>query len=585
MAGLTTAQVAGAELAQATMQRRGQLDYVYFVREILGLDCKYSRDPGTEKVLHEVGVEIQEWLENRHAQEVPRKMLITVPRKTFKTSGISEVVPAYVSTFDPNISCGIMSWSYEKLALPIAEQIRNNFAAQTENNKLAAIYGDFHAQGSKNRWSGSHFNIDQRTIDKRDPTVSVYGVRQGAVGHHFDVFILDDPVSNEAMMNDAEWLSRVWKCWIDLMATLNPNSLVIIVNTRYSDADLSGQVLTKEIEPALKRLLGSLPDDWSLENFESIEKHAPKAGWKVIMREAVTNYGTKDAVYNFPTIWSPARVEDVIKGKVDEFDEDSDEYSELFFQYQLQNKPHMRKDNPIQPFHISMALGEPKKYSRDDAPRIGFMDFYCDLAFKSGENYRLQRGDYTVLHAAVPSDGLVWRVNGYRGKPTMDEFGDELIRMAMWAKNEFNARIRYMTIDQIPGQGDGDLSLEIWVDNLFRRYSKLRAPSVRRIKRGNKRKEDIILSTAWAWQEGWVRLCKEAPGNDQLCYQMQRIGQCKPDDDMDAFAAAFLPQFYKSQERVIDPGVNDFKWTPALIDGPEPDDFDEPWLREGWEAF
>ncbi len=37
------------------------------------------------------------------------------------------------------------------------------------------------------------------------------------VGHHFDLFGIDDPVTNEAMANNSDWLDRTWRSWVDLL--------------------------------------------------------------------------------------------------------------------------------------------------------------------------------------------------------------------------------------------------------------------------------------------------------------------------------------------------------------------------------
>ena len=70
------------------------------------------------------------------------------------------------------------------------------------------------------------------------------------------------------------------------------------------------------------------------------------------------------------------------------------------------------------------------------------------------------------------------------------------------------------------------------------------------------------MDTAWAWQEGWVRLCAEAPDNDELVYQISNIGYTKHDDSADAFAAAFDDKMYKVAVRLEDP--DEWSWEPAV---------------------
>jgi hypothetical protein len=174
----------------------------------------------------------------------------------------------------------------------------------------------------------------------------------------------------------------------------------------------------------------------------------------------------------------------------------------------------------------------------------------------------------------------VWRLNGYRGKPTQDIFADELVKLALWARNEFQARIRYVTYDKLTGQGSGDRSTEMWLQNTFRRYPSLNTPIIKPLPRAGTKKEAKVLGTAWAWQEGWVRLCGEAPFEDPLIYQMQRIGYTRPDDDADAFADAFHPDIYQVAPNEIDDEQDQWDWKPALAVETDPwDDTEETELH------
>ena len=564
---------------------RNRHDYVSFMEYVLGIDCLYTREPEVRSYLTEVGSEIVYWLQTRWdtvkvngedqlRQKSPRKLLVVVPRKTFKTSGVSQVAPVFAAINDPNIVCGIMSSSYEKLAVPIADAIRAHFSGKSAGSRIRELYGSF--EGPK--WSGTSFTISQRTAALRDHTVSAYGVRQGAVGHHFDLFILDDPVTNEAMMNDSDWLNRSWKSWIDLQATLNPNSLVIVVMTRYHDDDLVGRIARGEIRrAAMKSNKGREPEDWDPDNPACLMKYGPLAGWKVIYKQAIENLDEDGERYLFPNIWPPERIETVRRGRVEgqyAEDEDADEYSELFFWCQRMNQPFKRKDNPIKEVHIEAALGTPERWSIAQAPRTGWVDIHCDFAFKNAEAYMKQSGDFTVAHVVSKLDGYVWRINGYRGKPTQDQFADELLKLAYWARNEWNARVRFLSYDRLTGQGSGDRSTEMWLQNLFRAHPSLNMPTVMEITR-SKKKEASILGTAWAWQEGWVRLCKEAPYNDPLVYQMSRIGYTAHDDDADAFACSFHKDMYKVAKMVESEESKAWDWEPAVL---AYDEEDESWL-------
>ena len=576
------AQVNRIATALEISRRRAKLDFVYFLERILGIECAYTQEPRVRTYLNQYGSTVRNWLETRHnrepdgslTQKVPRKVAVIVPRKTFKTSGVTQGATPWALCHDPNLVCGIMSAAYEDLAIPIVKAIREHLEGTSATSTIEAHFGDFKRPDN---WSGPQFTIAQRTAALRDHSVTAYGVRKGAVGHHFDMFTIDDPVTNEAMQNNSDWLDRCWRSYVDLKATLNPNALLTLVMTRYHDADLMGRIIDREIKPAVMAANeGKLPDDWNADDPACIVKYGPLAGWEVIYEQAISGYGTPEEKYNFPGIWGPQRVAEVRAGKVTDEDE-GEEYSELFFWCQLQNTPQKREDNPIQEIHIQTAIGAPKPWSIAQAPRTGWVDLHCDFAFKDAEAYTKQRGDFTVAHVVVKDDGFVWRINGYRGKPTQEMFGDELIRLAYWCRNEMGARIRFLSYDKLTGQGSGDKSTQMWIQNLFRMHPKLRTPTIMEINRSFKSKTSGILGTAWAWQEGWVRLCVEAPGNDQLVYQMQRIGYSSHDDDADAFADCFHPDMYKVSARIEDTDEDDWNWQPAITVVGFDEDDEEVW--------
>ena len=583
MVSLDPSTAAKAALYLESARFRATRDFIYYLEDILGIRCHYLSEPAVRSYLTQYAAHLNNWLETRHLklpdgalkQKTPRKILVVVPRKTFKSSAISQGSIPYALCSDPNLVCGVMCASYEDLAVSINKSIRDHLEGASSDSRITALFGDFKRSDA---WGADKFTIAQRTKALRDPSVQAFGVRKGAVGHHFDYFVIDDPVTNEAMQNNSDWLDRTWRAWVDLRATLNPNALVTVVMTRYHDADLAGRIIDREILPAAKLANGGeQPADWNADDPACIRKYGPLAGWEIIYEQAVSGLDTDSPAYNFPGIWGPERVAEVRTGKKIDGDEESDEYSELFFWCQLQNTPQKREDNPIQPHHIEIAVGTPEKHQIEDCPRLGFVDIHCDFAFKSAEAYLKQKGDWSVMHVTVPYNGFVWRVNGWRGKVTQDMFGESLVKLATWARTDprLRARVRYITYDKLPGSGSGDNSIEKWIRNLFYQHGDLNMPTCLPIAR-TKAKVDYILGTAWAWQEGWVRLC-EMPGVDQLVYQMSRVGYSPNDDDADSFANAFHPDVYRTTARVSGPDEDLWDWEPAftVVDAEDRDDFEK----------
>ena len=108
--------------------------------------------------------------------------------------------------------------------------------------------------------------------------------------------------------------------------------------------------------------------------------------------------------------------------------------------------------------------------------------------------------------------------------------------------------MRYITYEQQIGHGAGDESTRMWLHNLFMKNPDLPRAAAFPIKRytdGNRSKLQRIMDTNWAWQEGYVILCREAAHTHPLVHQMLNQGYSQHDDDADAFADAFHTDLYK----------------------------------------
>ena len=67
-------------------------------------------------------------------------------------------------------------------------------------------------------------------------------------------------------------------------------TIELISGEIYHDADLAGQIILKEIIPAiLAHFDGEIPDDWDPDSFDSIKQYCHLAGWEMVYEECVTN--------------------------------------------------------------------------------------------------------------------------------------------------------------------------------------------------------------------------------------------------------------------------------------------------------
>jgi predicted phage terminase large subunit-like protein len=131
------------------------------------------------------------------------------------------------------------------------------------------------------------------------------GVGGAVTGKGADVLIIDDPHSEqEAMQNDPKVYDRVYE-WYSSgpRQRLQPGGAIIIVMTRWSKKDLTGQVIANSIKrdgdewetiefPALMPSGSPLwPEFWSQEELEAIKAELPVPKWEAQYQQNPTSEG------------------------------------------------------------------------------------------------------------------------------------------------------------------------------------------------------------------------------------------------------------------------------------------------------
>ena len=83
-------------------------------------------------------------------------------------------------------------------------------------------------------------------------------MEQGITGHHPDIGVLDDPISEEKLKESGVWLSAVNQSIAALRPAFRADSFFLLVGTRYRDNDPFGVYLSREGIRALHGM--QLPD-------------------------------------------------------------------------------------------------------------------------------------------------------------------------------------------------------------------------------------------------------------------------------------------------------------------------------------
>ena len=524
----------------------GRLDYKYFTNDVLGLakipEFREIHDPRVQQLLDWRNNDIQEWKAQRETAQTFMKIMDFRSRGACKSSLFGTPLAPFLQLSDPDIAVGLMSASYEDMAVKFTTATKNLWDGESKYSSLTDLYGQFSGRPSGRPWNTDEMVTSKReSTERADPTLKAYSVRKGATSAHFDAFVLDDLITDEEMEGDVNWIKKVISAYLRMPFVLNADGLLYVIGTRYHHGDLCGFIINNEIKPAaIKADLpgappGVLPSDFNVGN--GWTRYGHLAGWKIYYDEVYTDFGLPTQRPTYPVIWPEARIA-AVRGRGPE--------SERFFWFQLMNRPQNRTDAPVKNQHVERVWFDDDNYVPAEA--TAYCDIHMDFAFKRIENIKKGKGDNSCAYVKFQHLGHLYFPLGFTGHMTQDEFGARLISMCIQAQQRFNnPRIRILTYDKITGQGSGDDSTKKWLESLFAGVQGLNIPDCYPIPRKNTKnaKEQKLLSTAWAWQDGYIHMKRGVEGLAQACEKMLFLDTTDiGDDEADAVSDGFDEYVY-----------------------------------------
>jgi predicted phage terminase large subunit-like protein len=166
-----------------------------------------------------------------------RKKLILIPRSHLK----SKLITIGYSTFriiqNPKIRILIYSATWQ-MAVDLHMSIQNILKG---NETIHLLWGNF-SQGAR-EWSQDKTRLEVN--DKREATITAAGVDNNLVGGHYDLIIMDDVV-NRDNIGTADQIEKVLKKFRDSLDLLEPHGQLVVIGTRWHDADLYGWIQEKD---------------------------------------------------------------------------------------------------------------------------------------------------------------------------------------------------------------------------------------------------------------------------------------------------------------------------------------------------
>lgn len=167
------------------------------------------------------------------------KKLILVPRGHLKSTLITVGYSLLRICQDPSIRILIANATYN-MATAFLSQIKKHL---TSNEKLKDYYGDLATESDK--WSENMISVKRaKAFQRKEATVTAVGVDTAIVSQHYDIIIMDDIV-NRDYINTQEQIEKTILFYKDALDLLEPNGMLIIIGTRWHDADLYGWILDK----------------------------------------------------------------------------------------------------------------------------------------------------------------------------------------------------------------------------------------------------------------------------------------------------------------------------------------------------
>ena len=185
---------------------------------------------------------------------IPRKIALSMPPRSAKTTVVSQAFPAWVLSKHPDWP--IMLTSYDgRLATSWSRQIRRWIdAGQIPGLE---IMGDTRAVGEWETTKGGQ--------------ILARSIRQPITGSGAKVLVIDDPHKDFIDSHSELRRDEVWNWWLTVaQLRLEPPALVVVVQTRWHEDDLIGRLLSPETEGD--------PDDWEIITIPSIANHDPALG-------------------------------------------------------------------------------------------------------------------------------------------------------------------------------------------------------------------------------------------------------------------------------------------------------------------
>jgi len=192
----------------------------YFGKFVLGYDL--------EKQPH---LEVCDFIQDM----VMEKGMLLLPRGSFKTTIVSQILPVWLALKNQNTRILLYS-EVLKNSVRNLEVVKNLF---TQNMRLRQLFGTLVGKDDGNQYS---LTINTRKNYRlKEPTFGTASLETVDVGPHYDWILVDD-LHSEKNTQNRDQIDGVYHSWRLLFSLLDPGAHMRILGTRWNEGDVYGRI-------------------------------------------------------------------------------------------------------------------------------------------------------------------------------------------------------------------------------------------------------------------------------------------------------------------------------------------------------
>jgi predicted phage terminase large subunit-like protein len=197
-----------------------------------------------------------------------KRLIISMPPQEGKSQRTTHYGALWMLHRNPNLRIGIVSYG-DDIASQFSYQIRNDINVFDGDDGIVNLGMELQRDSkAASRW---------KLANPNNGGVYAIGIGGALTGRPIDLLFIDDPVKDFRAADSLLLSEQAWQWWQSVARPrLHPNAPVILILTRWHEADLAGRLLRKQEEDEKAGL--EYFDKWSVINIPAQADYDPDAG-------------------------------------------------------------------------------------------------------------------------------------------------------------------------------------------------------------------------------------------------------------------------------------------------------------------